>query len=89
MFRKSILVANSEMRLLLSVIKSHYVSDNRNSLQEVNINCVANRIDNEDIRKYVVSCWKNLEAKIGHEVTLLENNCKKSIINAFIINPVT
>lgn len=81
MFRKSILVANNEMRLLLSVIKSNYISDNKNALQEVNKNCVANRIDNENIKSYVINCWDNLEDKIGFEVTLLENNCKRSIIN--------
>ncbi|WP_150467780.1 normocyte binding protein 2b [Francisella sp. SYW-9] len=81
MMYKSILVENRQMRLLLSVIKSHYISDNHNRIQEVNMTHVANRISDETIRNYVMDCWYNLEKKVGYEVTLLEDNSKKSIIN--------
>ncbi|QIW09157.1 normocyte binding protein 2b [Francisella sp. LA112445] len=78
---KSILVENRQMRLLLSVIKSHYISDNHNRIQEVNMIHVVNRINDETIRNYVIDCWYNLQRKVGYEVTLLEDNSKKSIIN--------
>ena len=81
MLKKSILVENDDMRLLLSVIKSNYVSENNDSIIEVNMEHVTSRIENENIRQYISDCWKNLQMKIGHEITLLENNCKKSIIN--------
>ncbi|MFT4693501.1 MAG: hypothetical protein ACI8TE_000391 [Francisella sp.] len=81
MLRKNMLIANNEMRLLLSVIKANYLSDNKNTLQEANKNYVANRIVDMNIRKYIIDCWDNLESKIGYEIALLENNCKKSIIN--------
>ncbi|AEE26729.1 hypothetical protein [Francisella hispaniensis] len=81
MIKKSILVENKEIKDLLSVIKQHYVSDNRNTIQEVSLNHVVNKVYKEDIRKYIVERWHSLETKVGHQVTLLENNYNKSIIN--------
>ena len=87
MLRKNMLIANDEMRYLLSVIKANYLSDNKDSLQEANKNYVANRIVDMNIRKYIIDCWDNLESKIGYEIALLENNCKKSIINRLYNKP--
>lgn len=81
MLKKSILVQNQEMRELLSLIKNHYISDNKNAIQEVNLDHVANRVTNDIIRDHIVNCWYNLQQKVGYEITLLENNYKKSIIN--------
>lgn len=78
---KSILVENQQMRHLLSIIKSHYISDNQNIIQEVNMTHVANRIADETVRNYVIDCWYDLQRKVGYDVTLLEDNSKKSIIN--------
>ena len=72
---------NKRMRTLLSIIKSHYNSDNKDSLQEVNLGHVLNNIDNLDIRTIVKNAWHDLQITIGYEIRLLENNCKKSFIN--------
>ena len=72
---------NQMMRALLSIIKSHYISDNKASLQEVNLEHVLNNIDNLDIRTVVKNAWHDLQITIGSEIRLLENNCKKSFIN--------
>lgn len=72
---------NQRMRTLLSIIKSHYKSDNKDSLQEVNLGHVLNNIDNLDIRTIVKNAWHDLQITIGSEIRLLENNCKKSFIN--------
>ncbi|GMN89643.1 normocyte binding protein 2b [Francisella sciaenopsi] len=81
MIRKSILVENQEIKDLLSVIKQHYVSDNKNTIQDVSLNHVVNRVYKDDVRKYIADRWHVLETKVGHQVTLLENNYNKSIIN--------
>lgn len=81
MIRKSILVENQEIKDLLSVIKQHYTSDNRNTIQDVSLNHVVNRVYKAEARKYIVERWHALETKVGHQVTLLENNYNKSIIN--------
>ena len=72
---------NQRMRALLSIIKSHYNSDNKDSLQEVNLGHVLNNIDNSDIRTVVKNAWHDLQITICTEIRLLENNCKKSFIN--------
>ncbi len=72
---------NQRMRTLLSIIRSHYHSDNKDSLQEVNLGHVLNNIDNSDIRTVVKNAWHDLQITIGSEIRLLENNCKKSFIN--------
>lgn len=81
MIRKSILVENQEIKDLLFVIKQHYVSDNKNTIQDVSLNHVVNRVYKAEVRKYIVERWHALETKVGHQVTLLENNYNKSIIN--------
>ena len=81
MIRKSILVENQEIKDLVSVIKQHYVSDNKNTIQEVSLNHVVNNVYKQDIKNYIRERWYILETKVGHQVTLLENNYKKSIIN--------
>ncbi len=81
MIRKSILVENQEIKDLLSVIKQHYTSDNRNTIQDVSLNHLVNRVYKAEVRKYIVEHWHALETKVGHQVTLLENNYNKSIIN--------
>jgi hypothetical protein len=81
MLRKSILVKNQEMVSLLSLVNRYYASDNKNSIQEVNLDHVANRISDDIIRDHIVNCWYNLEQKVGQAINLLENNYKKSIIN--------
>ena len=87
--RKNMLIANDEMRHLLSVIKINYLSENKGALQEANKNYVANRVADMNIKKYIVDCWDNLELKIGYKIALLENNCKKVLSIGFIINLVT
>lgn len=73
---------NQRMRTLLSIIKSNYCSDNKDSLQEVNLEHVLNKIFNDDIKSLVKNAWKDLEILAGgREIRLLENNCKKSFIN--------
>ena len=81
MLRKSILVKNQEMVSLLSLVNRYYASDNKNSIQEVNLDHVANRISDDIIRDHIVNCWYNLEQKVGQAINLLENNYKKSIRN--------
>lgn len=81
MIRKSILVENEEMRSLLSVIKQNYVSNNKNAIQEVSLNHVVNNVYKQDIKDHITDCWYTLEAKVGQQITLLENNYKKSVIN--------
>ena len=77
----NIVKENQKIRTLLSIIKSNYNSDNKNSLQEVNLSHVMNRIPNKDIKIVVKSAWQDLEMIVGQEIRLLENNCKKSFIN--------
>ena len=79
---KSILVENQQIRHLLSLIKSHYRSDcKEDTLREVNLIHVANRIADVIIRDHIIECWNNLQTKVGYEITLLENNSNKNIIN--------
>ncbi|WP_235261389.1 normocyte binding protein 2b [Candidatus Francisella endociliophora] len=75
---------NQGTRVLLSIIGSNYNSDNKNSIQEVNLEHVLNRIPNDDVKVLVKNAWKDLELIVGQEVRLLENNCKKSFINRFL-----
>ncbi|ABK90237.1 MULTISPECIES: hypothetical protein [Francisella] len=81
MIRKSILVENQEIKDLLSVIKQHYASDNRKTIQEVSLNHVVNNVYKQNIKNYIIEKWYTLETKVGHQITLLENNYNKSIIN--------
>ncbi|MDE5002964.1 normocyte binding protein 2b, partial [Francisella tularensis subsp. holarctica] len=58
-----------------------YNSDNKDSLQEVNLENVLNIILDQDIKVLVKNAWKDLEIIDGQEIRLLENNCKKNFIN--------
>jgi hypothetical protein len=79
---KSILVENQQIRHLLSLIKSYYKSEcKEDTLREVNLIHIANNVSDTIIRNHIVECWDNLQTKVGHEITLLENNCDRSIIN--------
>ena len=79
---KSILVENQRIRDLLSLIKTYYKTDHEEeSIREVNIIHVANRVSDIIIRDHIVECWNDLQARIGYEIVLLENNCHKSFIN--------
>ena len=80
MFKKSILVENKEIKSLLSIIDKYYISKN-NTIQEVSMGYVVNRIAEKKIRRYVINAWYNLERRVGHEIKLLDNGYKKSIIN--------
>ncbi|AVC44359.1 normocyte binding protein 2b [Francisella tularensis subsp. novicida] len=79
--RYCVIKENQKMRTLLSIIKSNYNSDNKDSLQEVNLEHVLNRIFDQDIKVLVKNAWKDLEIIAGQEIRLLENNCKKNFIN--------
>ncbi|OIN83398.1 normocyte binding protein 2b [Francisella sp. TX07-6608] len=79
--RYCVIKENQKMRTLLSIIKSNYNSDNKDSLQEVNLEHVLNKIFDKDIRILVKNAWKDLEIIAGQEIRLLENNSKKNFIN--------
>ncbi|AJI73159.1 conserved hypothetical protein [Francisella tularensis subsp. novicida GA99-3548] len=79
--RYCVIKENQKMRTLLSIIKSNYNSDNKDSLQEVNLEHVLNRIFDQDIKVLVKNAWKDLEIIAGQEIRLLENNSKKNFIN--------
>ncbi|ABK89752.1 normocyte binding protein 2b [Francisella tularensis subsp. novicida] len=79
--RYCVIKENQKMRTLLSIIKSNYNSDNKDSLQEVNLEHVLNRIFDKDIKILVKNAWKDLEIIAGQEIRLLENNSKKNFIN--------
>ncbi|MED7789654.1 normocyte binding protein 2b [Francisella sp. 19X1-34] len=79
---KSTLVENQQIRYLLSLIKSYYKSDRKeDSIREVNMIYVANRVTDMTVRSHIIESWDNLQIKVGHEIALLEDNCDKSIIN--------
>ncbi|MFV9972606.1 MAG: normocyte binding protein 2b [Francisella endosymbiont of Hyalomma asiaticum] len=79
--RYCVIKENQKMRMLLSIIKLNYNSDNKDSLQEVNLEHVLNRIFNQNIRVLVRNAWKDLETIAGQEIRLLENNYEKNFIN--------
>ncbi|QLE78343.1 normocyte binding protein 2b [Francisella sp. Scap27] len=82
MSKKYCVIKESQrMRTLLTIIKAHYESDNKDSLQEVNLEHVLNNVVNEDIKGIIKNAWRDLQITIGFEIRLLENNCKKSLIN--------
>ena len=80
MLKKSTLVENGEIKFLLSIIDKHYISEN-NTIQEVSIDYVASKIFDKKVRRYVVNAWYSLEKRVGHEIKLLDNSYKKSIVN--------
>ena len=73
---------NQRIRDLLSLIKTYYKTDHEEkSIREVNIIHVANRVSDTIMRDHIVECWNDLQARIGYEIVLLENNYHKSFIN--------
>lgn len=59
---------NQKIRMLISMIKSHYRSKSKNPIQEVNLEHVSNRIVDIDIKKLIKSNWKDLEMTLGHQL---------------------
>lgn len=85
----NVLRESQKVKILLSIIKSHYRSSNKNFIQEVNLTHITNRIKNTDIRVLVVSIWKDLELTTGNEIRLLENRYHKDIISKIFKNLLT
>ena len=75
-----VLLENEQITTLLSLIKSHYNYDAKDSLQEVDLVYVTNRVDNTDARSIIKNSWQDIETLVGHEIRLLVNNSKTSII---------
>ena len=62
------------------MIKSKYKCDTNDSLQEVNLEHVVKRVSDNDIRTIIKNTWQDIETLVGHEIRLLVNNSKTSII---------
>jgi hypothetical protein len=82
--RYCVLQENENIRTLLSLIKLNYKYD---SLQEVDLVYVANRVEDTDIKIIIKNTWQDLESLIGHEIRLLVNNSKTSLINKLFKTP--
>ena len=75
-----VLLENEQITTLLSLIKSHYNYDAKDSLQEVDLVYVTNRVDNTDAKSIIKNSWQDIETLVGYEIRLLVNNSKTSII---------
>ena len=63
-----------------SLIKSHYDYDAKDSLQEVDMVYVINRVDDTEAKTIIKNSWQDIEKLVGYEIRLLVNNSKTSII---------
>ena len=79
--RYCVLQENEKIRTLLSLIKLNYKYDKNDSLQEVDLVYVVNRIEDTDIKIIIKNTWQDLEILVGYEIRLLVNNSKTSLIN--------
>ena len=75
-----VLLENEQITRLLSLIKSHYDYDAKDSLQEVDLVYVTNRVDNTDAKSIIKNSWQDIETLVGYEIRLLVNNSKTSVI---------
>lgn len=75
-----VLLENEQITTLLSLIKSHYDYDAKDSLQEVDLVYVSNRVDDTDAKTIIKNSWQDIEKLVGYEIRLLVNNSKTSII---------
>ena len=75
-----VLLENEQITTLLSLIKSHYNYDAKDSLQEVDLVYVTNRVDNTDAKSIIKNSWQDIETLVGYEIRLLVNNSKTSIM---------
>ena len=75
-----VLLENEQITKLLSLIKSHYDYDAKDSLQEVDLVYVSNRVDDTDAKTIIKNSWQDIEKLVGYEIRLLVNNSKTSII---------
>jgi putative ribosome biogenesis GTPase RsgA len=79
--RYCVLQENEKIRTLLSLIKLNYKYDKDDSLQEVDLVYVVNRVEDTDIKIIIKNTWQDLETLVGYEIRLLVNNSKTSLIN--------
>jgi hypothetical protein len=79
--RYCVLQENETIRTLLSLIKLNYKYDKNDSLQEVDLVYVVNRVEDADIKIIIKNTWQDLETLVGYEIKLLVNNSKTSLIN--------
>ena len=79
--RYCVLQENEKTRTLLSLIKLNYKYDKNDSLQEVDLVYVVNRVEDTDIKIIIKNTWQDLETLVGYEIKLLVNNSKTSLIN--------
>jgi putative ribosome biogenesis GTPase RsgA len=79
--RYCVLQENEKIRKLLSLIKLNYKYDKNDSLQEVDLLYVVNRVEDMDLKIIIKNTWQDLETLVGHEIRLLVNNSKTSLIN--------
>ena len=79
--RYCVLQENEKIRTLLSLIKLNYKYDKNDSLQEVDLVYVVNRVEDADIKIIIKNTWQDLETLVGYEIRLLVNNSKTSLIN--------
>ena len=75
-----VLLENEQITTLLSLIKSHYDYDAKDSLQEVDLVYVSNSVDDTDAKTIIKNSWQDIEKLVGYEIRLLVNNSKTSII---------
>jgi len=75
-----VLLENEQITTLLSLIKSHYDYDAKDSLQEVDMVYVINRVDDTEAKTIIKNSWQDIEELVGYEIRLLVNNSKTSII---------
>jgi len=85
--RYCVLQENEKIRTLLSLIKSHYVYDTSESLQEVDLVYVVNRVEDTEIKTIIKNTWQDLETLVGYEIRLLANHSKTSLINKLFKAP--
>jgi putative ribosome biogenesis GTPase RsgA len=79
--RYCVLQENEKIRTLLSLIKLNYKYDKNDSLQEVDLVYVVNRVENTDLKIIIKNTWQDLETLVGYEIRLLVNDSKTSLIN--------
>ena len=75
-----VLLENEQITTLLSLIKSHYDYDAKDSLQEVDMVYVINRVDDTEAKTIIKNSWQDIEELVGYEIRLLVNNSKTNII---------
>ncbi|WP_150466544.1 hypothetical protein [Francisella sp. SYW-9] len=64
---------NNELKKLQSLIKQHYKTNNKNSLQELNLRHILNNTRSDRAKSKMMDIWSSLQNKLSYEIYALYN----------------